>query len=274
MSWHFSQALVAEYSAGNCSGGKPSAPSNGTHTHGMFWSPDKTTDASKPSRSGMTYAPSTGGHGADVLTWYLEASPAKTSVSQETAMDSKASEAACGNKWQGSWVKWDRDTSSWKTHQLSLLGGLEPFLETWPKWGIMLDGECYTEPTLEQSTNGRESGLLPTPCAQDWQPICWARAEKLAQGLRGREKNAKGGCANLQDSLAAAWLMERKLKERPERGKMPRANPCYWEYLMELPSGWTDCAAPATANYQAWLRSHGSYCMADEESDETPVGRA
>ena len=153
MSWIISNALMrdyenslcsleraAEYLAGNSSDGEPSAPSSGSHIPLAFLPPDKMTAFSRLSRSGTTFAPLTESRGEDVLTWFLAAFPARTSVRQERAPDSTASEAGSGLKCLGSLARWDRDTSSWKTHQFSLLGDLEPFSETWPRWGMMRGG--------------------------------------------------------------------------------------------------------------------------------------
>ena len=71
------------------------------------------------------------------------------------------SDQECGEKWQGSFTKYDQDMHLWKTHQCSLLGDLEPFSETWPQWGLMRDGECWEQRTLEQTIRGTESGLSP-----------------------------------------------------------------------------------------------------------------
>ena len=83
MSWLYSQALVAEYSAGTCSDGAPFAPSNGNPTPQAFLPPDRMTAFCRPSRFGMTFAPLTDGLGAELLTWFLEASHARTLAQQE-----------------------------------------------------------------------------------------------------------------------------------------------------------------------------------------------
>jgi hypothetical protein len=189
MSWHYSQALVEEYLGENSLDGELSVPSNGTPTHGMFWSPDKTTAASTRSRSGMTFRPSTGSHGADLLTWYLAGSRAKTSAQPEKEPESKASEAVCGLKCLGSLARFDLDSRSWKTHQFSLLGDLEPFSETWPRWGMMRGGECWELSMPVLRTSEKESGSLPTPRATDG-----TKGSRTAEGAqkewaRGRNKD-------------------------------------------------------------------------------------
>jgi len=167
MSWHFSRALVEESLAANSLDGKPCASSNMIPMHGIFWSPGKTTDVLKPARSGMTYAPSTGSLGEDVLTWCLAASPAKTYPPQEKAQESAANDLASGWKWHESSVKFDLASRSWKTRQSSLLGDLEPASETWPRWGMMRDGESWEQTPPVLLTSGNESGLWPTIRAAD-----------------------------------------------------------------------------------------------------------
>jgi hypothetical protein len=80
MSWLFSQALVAAYSADTSSAGEPSAPSNGNPIPQAYCAPDKMTAFSRLSRFGMTYAPLTATHGEAVLTSYLAAFPVRTSA--------------------------------------------------------------------------------------------------------------------------------------------------------------------------------------------------
>jgi len=178
MSWHYSQALEEAYWAASCSGGGQSAPSNGTPTHGTFWSPGKTTDALKPSRSGMTFKPSTESHGEAVLMWCLAASPARTSPQQEKAPGSMGSEAPCGSTWQESSVKFDPATSSWKTHRCLWQEEVPESQVILPKWG-MIDalGVLWERTTPELLTSGTGSGSWPTPRA----------------GNPGSRPNGKGG---------------------------------------------------------------------------------
>jgi len=195
MSWLFSQALVEEYSEANCLDGEQSAPSNGTPTHGTFWSPDKTTDASTPSRSGMTFRPSTDTHGEAVLMWCLEGFPAKTSVALERALESTENDLGCGWKWPESFAKWHPATSSWKTRQCSLLEGLDEFSETWPRWGIMRDGECLVQSMPEHLIREIGSGFWLTPTCMNIEPTEGRReSRELFRASIGR-KDAPGGLA-------------------------------------------------------------------------------
>lgn len=185
MSWHYSRALVAEYSAESCSGGEPSAPLNGTPTPAAYYWPDKTTGHSRLSRFGMTSKPLTADRGEALLMLFLAASRARTSAQPEVAQDLTESEADSGAKWQGSFTKYDPATRSWKTRQFSLLGGLVEFSETWPRWGSMRNGECLERPIAERPTCESESGLWPTP-------TCGGGGQTLPEGTTPTGKTPEG----------------------------------------------------------------------------------
>jgi len=161
MSWLFSQALVEEYLAANSLDGEQSVQLSGKPTPQAYCAPDKMTDFSRLSQFGMMYAPLSATTGGVLLMWYLGGFPVKTSAQQEKAQELMENEVECGEKWHASFVKYDPDSSLWRTHQCSLLGDLDEFLETWPQWGLMRNGECWEQQTLERRIRGTESGLSP-----------------------------------------------------------------------------------------------------------------
>jgi len=163
MSWLFSQALVGGYLVENSLDGEQSVQLSGKPTPQAYCAPDKMTDFFRLSRFGMTYKPLTESRGQELLMLYLEDFHAKTSQQQEKAQELMENDQECGQKWLASFVKYDPDSSSWKTHQCSLLGDLEPFSETWPRWGLMRDGECWEQQMSGLRINETESGLWPTP---------------------------------------------------------------------------------------------------------------
>ena len=73
----------------------------------------------------------------------------RKSVTRERVAGSVGSALDFGGRWRGSFARFDRVSSSWRTPQLSLFGGLEEFSETWPQWGMMRGGACWelTMPT-------------------------------------------------------------------------------------------------------------------------------
>lgn len=93
MAWLISRALMADYESSRCSrapaaaslaagcwDGAPSAPSNPNPTPQAYLPSDRTTAFSRPSRYGMTFGPLTADLGEALLTWFLAAFPARTSV--------------------------------------------------------------------------------------------------------------------------------------------------------------------------------------------------
>ena len=191
MSWLFSRALVEEYSAGNYSAGALSALSSSTPTPQAFLPPDKTTAFSRPSRFGMTFAPLTDALGAELLTWFLAASLARTSALPVKALASPANDPECGLTWRASLAKFYLNSRSWKTVQLSLLGDSELSSVIWPRSGMTAAGECWELPMLAQTTSVTGSGLWPTPtCPNGGRSVAhvtdW-RSERTAYSASGKK---------------------------------------------------------------------------------------
>ena len=240
MSWLFSQVLVAEYLGENCSDGEPSVQLNGKNTQLAYCSPDKMTEYSRLSRFGMTFKPLTVDRGEELLTLYLEDFHAKTSQSQEKVTDLTESEAECGEKWHGLLARFDQDTHSWRTVQCSLLEDLNESLQTWPRWGLMQNGECFQQPMWEQTISEKEYGLLhkqiwPTPVARDYKDTGTKEALTKAKSNRQSPGVALIIGAELGGSL----------------------NPAFSEWLMGWPLEWTDLKPLETDKYQKWQQQHG-----------------
>lgn len=169
MSWHYSQALEEAFSEACSSGGAPSARWRSMPTAPDDSCSDKMKDICHRSPFGMMFVPSTDARGEALLTWFLGAFPVRTSASQTpTATGSTARKAGSGESLRGSFARYDRDMSSWRTAQISLFGASDECLETWPRWGLMVDGACYPQKILEHGTGAKGCGLLPTLQARDW----------------------------------------------------------------------------------------------------------
>ena len=296
MSWLFSQALVEEYLGENSLDGEQSAPLSGNPIQQAFCAPDKMTGFSRLSQFGMTYRPLTADRGEELLTLYLAGFHAKTLAQQEKEQELMESEAGCGEKWRASFVRYDHDSSLWRTHQCSLLGDLEQFLETWPQWGLMRDGECWEQRTLEQTIRGTESGLSPngvdsfhTPnttgldggsnsrkALKKKQEILVGtptatmskRSSKFAEGRMPtpaefvqkwptpRTKGMCGGSGAWEQLKANTSIDEARAMEAGNGGKL---NPTWVEWLMGWPLGWTDLKPLATDKSLCVLQKHGIY---------------
>jgi hypothetical protein len=259
MSWLFSRALVAEFSAGTSLDGEPLSPLSVMPTEHKFWRSDKTMEPSDLSRFGLTCAVLTDGRGAALLTSYLAAFPARTSASPGKAPASMVDAPASGEKWRELWARYDRDSSSWRTLQSSFDEDLDASSATLPTSGMTLDGVCWALPTLKPRTSATVSGLLPTPVAIDAgsgrinrsrSPNAAARPT-LAMMAR---KNLWPTPTAVTDSGGAAlckWGGSRsraKLRQMVTHEELNGAlNPTWVEWLMGWPLGWTDLEPSATA---------------------------
>ena len=96
---------------------------------------------------------------------FAEDFPAKTSHTQGGGQAWKARDQDYGAKSPAWLASYDRNTSSWKMSQHSLVEGLDEFSETWPRSGMMQNGIAYQLPPLALRTDGIESGSWPTPRA-------------------------------------------------------------------------------------------------------------
>jgi len=187
-------------------------------------------------------------HGEELLTLSQEDSLAKILVAREKEKDSTENEVACGEKCGVSLAKYDHNTCSWKTHQFSLLGGLEEFSETFPKWGIMHDGELLERIIPAHLTSETESGfLLPTPTCADamWPtPRCFMHKDALTD----RGKSNLGEVVNQIEGMSITGQL----------------NPTWVEWLMGWPLGWTDLKPLETDKFRKWRLSHGEFSPENE----------
>jgi len=264
MSWLFSQALVEEYSEANYLVGEPSVQSNGKPTQQAYCAPDKMTDFSRLSRFGMTFKPLMVDRGKDLLMLYLEDFHARTLVPQEKAQELMENDQECGEKWRGSFTKYDPNSSLWRTHQCSFLGDLDEFSEIWPQWGLMQDGECWEQiplvrlidetefglrpnnenffhtPTtmgLDGGSNGRKAlrkRLMPTPVCQD--------------SRHAQTRHLNPNCKHWESNLGEVFVAETGIP------KMPAS---FVESMMGWPLGWTDLKPLETVKFPYAPQQHG-----------------
>ena len=263
MSWHYSQALEEAFLEACSLDGAPSVPWRSTPIALDDSCSDKMKDTCHRSPFGMMFVPSTDARGEALLTWFLGAFPVRTSASQTpTATGSTARKAGSGESLRGSFARYDRDMSSWRTAQISLFGGSDECLETWPLWGLMVDGACYPQKILEHGICDKGSGLLPTLTVSG-------------------NYNRKGASKNSGDGLATVIRRMPTLRatdgERGGRGDLRTTvqrlraavtepeqlggtlNPNWCEWFMGWPIGWTASEPLETDRFQQWLLGHGRH---------------
>ncbi len=240
MSWLFSQALVAEYSAATCWDGAPSAPLSVMPTQHKFWRNDKTMEPSQLSRFGLTCAALTEDRGEDLLTWFRADSRVRTYQLLGMVQESTEHDRGCGSTWLESSARYDLASSSWRTHRCLWEEDLPWSSVTLPSWGMALNGYVYRHPIAERPMSATVSGLYPTPRASMGpHGVAWVRARK------GEHRS------NLEDYLAMLWLQE----GNPEvPGLNP--NPEFLEWMMGWPIGWTGLKPLGMAKFREWQQQH------------------
>lgn len=242
----------------------------------------KTTAPFLRSRFGMTFEPLTGRLGAGLLTLWLAGFHAKTSAQPGRVPASTASEADSGRKWQGSFAKYDRERSSWRTPQCSLLGDSDEFSETWPRWGSMRNGVSYLRPTPALPICESASGLWPTPTVHgnyNRKGASKSSGDGLATAVRmyptpcaidagtGRINKSRSPGAAERPTLA---MMARKnlwpIPCKSASGELDsgQLNPEWVEWLMGWPIGHTALKPLETVRFREWQQQHSPFSLAKE----------
>jgi hypothetical protein len=190
------------------------------------------------SQSGTMLPHSTENPGEEKLTSCAGDSHAKILALQEGVEDLMENEVVFGKKCHVSLAKLDRFTRSWKTHQLSLHGGWDEFSGTWPRWGMMRDGECFLLGSLGPIILESDCGsLLPTIGKNEF---------------RGTSKNRFYGSAEFRGAKMGEGV-------RTSRNDPTYLSPSFSEEQMMWPITWTELAPLETDKFQSWLRQHSEF---------------
>jgi hypothetical protein len=292
MSWHFSQALVAEFLEDTSLDGEPCAPLKSIRSVGRRCSDARWMDAYRSSLSGMTCRPSTASRGEGASMSSVAGFPARTFPSPGVVPELMAHAPASGHIWQELSVKYDLDSSSWRTHRCLFDEDLPWSSVTLPRWGMMRAGVCWELTMSERHISASGSGLLPTPlstlgtngvpnqrdsrgrpglqmAARMW-PTPAARDWKDTGESQGTRKSPNLGTMVHRTPL---WPAPTASTGGPEPdGKTGRKlvtqvqqktqaggalNPTWVEWLMGWPIGWTDLEPLATDKFRSWLQLHG-----------------
>lgn len=287
MSYIFSRALVEEFLEANCSESELFALSNSNPTPQAYCSPDRMTAYSRLSRFGMTYAPLTDDHGAVLLTWYLEASRARTFQRQEKGPALMAPDPGSGGKCTELSMRYDRNSHSWKTHRCLWEEDLPESSVTLPKSGTMRNGLCWGRTTWEPRTSGNASGYLPlglavkfaTPQARDfrtgesnrWDNPHRSRNlnDQIAKYPTPRTKGMCGGSGAFQKmkSLEDQGIITTDERKQMTAGNGGQLNPTWAGWLMGWPLGWTSLKPLAMDKFRQWRQLHSGFCSADSREE-------
>jgi hypothetical protein len=276
MSWHYLRVQEEESLQDICSGGEQLPPLKSKITHAEFYCNGKLMDSYLDSLSGTTYEHSMESLGEEKSMSSQAVFHARTLVPQEKAQDLMESDQDFGEKWQGSFAKYNPDTHSLRTHQCSLFEDSTEYCVTLPKWGLMLDGELWEQQTLAHLIKGTESGLSPTPPPPDNWPTPIAsgggggtninnprgihQGNPLASAVKlslGKWPTPTAHMAKETNAPSEALRNEPSLTSRVG-GQL---NPNWVEWLMGWPIGFTDLKPLVMDKFQKWQQQHGKYSV-------------
>jgi hypothetical protein len=209
-------------------------------------SPANETESCQSSPYGTTYAPLTESLGEDQLTFFAEASHVRTSVRQVKEQELQGSVRDFGRNMRDSLERCGLDLSLPKTHLCFAPGDLELSSKTWPRWGIMLDGECSELGMSVRHINETECGSWPTPCTRDYKGI------NAPEGLT--RKDGKSRMDQLPNAVAYGGT------QTPQKAQL---NPSWVEWLMGWPIGWTGLKPLETDKFHSVQLWHSLFSQKD-----------
>lgn len=189
------------------------------------------TESFQSSRYGTMCEPLTAGPGKEKSTLFAQAFHANELAVPERAGDS--STRTITKPLSASFAKWGPGLYFWKTPHFLFAEDSHPFSGTWPRWGMMVNGECWELPTPDFLTNGSDSGQsLPTP-----------------SGVNGGKNHTMGridewgGSSNPLRGTTIGYL----------------CLPEFEELVMGWPVTWTALMPLETVKFQRWLQQHGEF---------------
>ena len=304
MTWHIqnsthstsSQEQVAAFSVTSYLDTIQSARARSNPTQETFCSQDKQTDTCQTSLSGTTWQPSTEIPGAEQLTFFAEDSPAKTSVRQVKEQELPANVRDYGRNMRDSLARCGLDLSLPKTHHCFALGDLELSSKTWPRWGIMLDGELSELGLSVRRTSATECGSWLTPTVQDSNKATKRWREDRQNNLTAQvftpdtwptpaTRDYKGGHAPqsltrkdgksrmdiLPNVVVYGGKSTQQLSELDQTSckQTLHLNPSWVEWLMGWPIGYTDLKPLVTDKFRSVQQWHSQFSQKDYSNQPT-----
>lgn len=256
MTWHCEHSTPfmesAIFSLDDYLAGIPLAPARSSSPCESKSLPDSATESCPDTRSGTISVRSAEHLGADVSTFSPVAFLARIFLLQVKGLaPSLGVDQYCGPKCSESLAKWHARSCSWRTTQTCFIRGLTTYLEPWPKWGTIVDGELSQLPMPALRMNGGDCGSLPTPIADD------AKGGDVYGGgnmkLTGAVKKIPTPTARDWRSGKGAKDRERHAQQLPEVAK-GQLNPTWVEWVMGWPIGATDLGpGPSSEAFRDWL---------------------
>ncbi len=273
MAWLYLPASAGSNSPSS-DGCAPSATSNEISTPPAESCPESDPVNSTTPQFGTTSPHSTPGTWLAKWISSQEDSPARTSALQARERDWMESAAGFSSRSLGLLARYDPDSSSWRTSQQSLSGGGARWQQPLPRWGLIVDGECFQLSTWERRSFENGGGVWPT--------LRVSRGDYTRdRGVKGKERLTLSGRvklwptpntgdgrrgANVPDGKRGLPIINqvrlvgryysRQVQMMTKDGTpfLPVGlvlNPLFCEALMGFPSGWTVLDASA----EQWFRT-------------------
>lgn len=294
MSWHYSLALVEEFSERGLLVTASSVRLNTNRTASRSCFGDKRKGRSTPSQSGTTSDHLTVNLGMASSMSCLLDSPANPSAWQGPC-EEKTTTETFGLIQRESLAKYDQELSSWRTLP-DCFGSTEPLSSvTLPAWGMIVSGGLYPLAPQVPPISGSGGGVWPTQ-----RPSEGSMRLMRQRVLDGSISEAEGaGMLNGKSPLEAHARLPRwptpqsrdwknadgKRFPDPERSSdlndavdfmevsQGRLNPSWVEFVMGWPVGWTSLDPLPEGTMEAWETSvkAGTYWDVDPaDTGEVP----
>ena len=158
---------------------EPSATLSGKTTRSRSSAPESPTTPWMTPQYGLILEPSTGDLGLDEWVLSLPVSPANHSQTPDRARANSMPLDETAGRMYGDWLaKFDVHSSCWRMSQgclIPLEGDLHTqaqWLESFPKWGIVVNGALYQPVRQGRHTDATASGFWPTPNTRDTRRGC------------------------------------------------------------------------------------------------------
>jgi hypothetical protein len=227
--------------------------------------------------------------------------PARTSAPPARAPGSTVPVLAFGASLPGSLARFDLDSYSWRTPQISFLEGLDEFSETWPRWGSIRNGVCWARTMSVLHTSGSESGSWPTPTSNPDAKNTGANRKcgpnsltefvletmrmfptptatnTKANHMRGSDKGKlRESRSYLPTPTARDWKSgEGRQEDNGNTPQLPEViggqlNPRWVELLMGWPQEWTNINPMSVIEFQSWCDGFGTNPGRPEELPALP----
>lgn len=288
MSWHYLQGPEAASWEGDCLDGAPCALSRLIPMPEESCSHASLTDVLTDFQSGTTCEPLMEVDGVEQSISSAAAFHVRTLAQQEKERELPERSPVCGRTWHALSVRFDLVSCLWKTARSLFPEDLPWSSVILPRWGMMLNGECWERNTPELPTRDIAYGLWPTTVADGDRTTNYAQGgTSLGVAVRNwptptvsGNHNRKGASKHSGDGLATAvknWPtptssmltvgdMEQARhagngKTRPTYQVANQSggtlSPMWVEWLMGWPVGWTDCDVLEMDKFRQWFASHG-----------------